>query len=93
MQRPETDFFSWHKKFKTEHSCVKHLIKLRWPNGFVCPHCEHNHGYYNKGRKVFECANCHKQTTLTSNTVFHRSTVPLLKEPLINAVMSVSQEN
>lgn len=79
MQSQNTSFWQWQKKFNTEASCLKHLIKLRWPEGFFCPHCNHNHGYFNKSRKYYECAGCHKQTSATSGTLFHGSRIPLQK--------------
>jgi hypothetical protein len=30
-------------------------------------------------RKIFQCKNCHHQTTVTVNTIFHRTHVPLRK--------------
>lgn len=79
MQTQESGFWKWQQTFKNEASCIKHLIKLRWPKGFVCPKCHHDHGYYSSTRKHFECASCHKQSSVTSGTLFHGSKVPLLK--------------
>lgn len=79
MQAENTGFWDWQQQFDTEASCIKHLMEMRWPTGFVCPHCQHNHGYYSSVRKHFECACCHKQTSVTSGTLFHKSKVPLLK--------------
>ena len=79
MLTENTSFWEWQKKFSTEASCLKHLMKLRWPEGFVCPHCHHNHGYFNGTRKYFECAGCHKRTSATSGTLFHGSRLPLQK--------------
>jgi hypothetical protein len=33
------------KKFSTEKACQKHLFRLRWPEGFRCPRCQHGEGY------------------------------------------------
>ncbi|VAW48452.1 Mobile element protein [hydrothermal vent metagenome] len=74
MQTQAISFWEWQEKFKKEAACTRHLIKLRWPNGFICPQCHHTHGYYYEGRKHYECAECHKQTSVT---LFHGSKVSL----------------
>lgn len=79
MQTKSTDLIKWHKKFHSEASCNQYLIKLRWPNGFVCPNCNHDHGYFNSKRVHFECSNCHKQTSVICDTLFHGSKVSLQK--------------
>jgi len=79
MQTESTNLIKWQKKFNTETSCSDHLIQLRWADGFICPKCNHNHGYYNSNRVHFECASCHKQTSVICGTIFHGSKVSLLK--------------
>jgi len=79
MQTKATNLLKWQKTFKTETSCINYLIKLRWPNGFTCPKCNNDSGYYHAKRRHFECAQCHKQTSVTCDTLFHGSKVPLLK--------------
>jgi len=79
MQTQTTHLLKWQKRFNTEASCSNYLIKLRWPDGFVCPKCNHNHGYYNSRRVIFECANCQKQTSVICGTIFQDSKLPLLK--------------
>ncbi|MEP9412059.1 MAG: transposase, partial [Candidatus Brocadia sp.] len=35
----EISLIKFQEKFQTEEGCQKRLIELRWPDGFVCPHC------------------------------------------------------
>lgn len=63
--------------FKTEQDCINYLISLRWPNGFVCPQCG-SIRYWKKSKGRFECHDCHKETTITNDTIFHKTTKPLL---------------
>ena len=28
------------QRFSTEEACCEYLASLRWPSGFVCPHCQ-----------------------------------------------------
>ena len=61
--------------FSTIESCEEYLIKVRWPNGFVCPRCSGKKGYHIQKRAIIECANstCRYHASLTSGTVMHRS--------------------
>ncbi len=53
MQTESTNLLEWQSRFNTEQHCLEHLIQLRWPDGFICPKCHHNHGYYNPSRVHF----------------------------------------
>jgi transposase-like protein len=75
----EIDFFQFQERFQTEEQCFEYLKKLRWPDGFVCPKCGHGKAYFTAKRKVFQCESCHHQTTVTAQTLFHRTRVPLKK--------------
>lgn len=66
------------KTFQSERDCEEYLFKSRWPDGFVCPECGDREFYYIATRKVFKCKRKGHQTTLTANTVMHRSKQPLL---------------
>ncbi|MCP3669494.1 MAG: IS1595 family transposase [Gammaproteobacteria bacterium] len=79
MKAAETSFYEWQKKFSTDQRCMAHLAKLRWLNGFQCPHCGHDHGYYTEVLGRYECADCHRQTSATSGTLFHATKLPLTK--------------
>ncbi len=67
------------KTFSTEEACLDAIFEARWPRGFVCPKCGHNNGIRLKSRiRIVECNSCHRQTSITSNTLFHRSHLPLV---------------
>lgn len=68
-----------HRRFGTPEPCASHLTKVRWPGGFACPHCQSHRATYLPQRRVFQCNDCRRQTSLTAGTVFHRSRVPLPK--------------
>lgn len=67
------------KRFPDEEACVKYLYAVKWPKGFVCPVCGHRHCYALSGYGRYQCANCRHQTSLTANTIMHRSHLPLTK--------------
>jgi transposase-like protein len=75
----EFNFFEFQEKFQTEEDCFTHLKKLRWPDGFTCPVCGYNESFFMKKRKVFQCAQCRHQTSVTAHTIFHRTHTPLKK--------------
>ncbi len=58
------------------------LEKLLWPSGTVCPHCGLVDCAYQLNGKahrpgVYKCKGCEKQFTVTVNTIFERSHIPL----------------
>jgi predicted RNA-binding Zn-ribbon protein involved in translation (DUF1610 family) len=65
--------------FPSDSACAAFLEKLRWPDGFACPHC----GLIVAPQRiatrpgVLRCRSCHKDTRLTVGTVMERSHVPL----------------
>jgi transposase-like protein len=65
------------KKYASENACWEALFKLRWPDGFRCPECEHHSHCRLKSRKLIQCHRCHHQTSLTANTVFSHTKLPL----------------
>lgn len=63
--------------FRTEQDCLMAIANYRWPNGFICPNCGHDDGYYISTRGSYECPACKKQTTVTAGTIFHGTKIPL----------------
>jgi transposase-like protein len=67
------------KRFPNEDSAVDYLKSVLWPDGPVCPFCD-GVEYSQKARKgYYFCANCRQEFTIRSNTIFHRSHIPLHK--------------
>ena len=65
--------------YGTEEQCEQALFSLRWPKGFICPGCHSTHYCQLKCRKLFQCHSCHRQTSLTSGTIFAGTKLPLCK--------------
>ena len=63
-------------RFSNEEACLDYLFQLRWPNGYLCPRCEHTKGWRVR-RTLIECASCSYQTSVTAGTIFHRTRKPL----------------
>lgn len=66
------------KAFSDEESCAAFLVDRRWPDGFVCPGCGKRRGVSLKTRRrLHECLDCGRQTSVTAGTTMHRSKLPL----------------
>lgn len=69
------EFFS---AFPTEEACEYHLIRVRWPEGMTCSGCGGKDFYRRiRTRRVYECRACHRFTSPTAGTIFHRTRTPL----------------
>ncbi len=70
-------------RFTDPGSAAEYLESIRWPDGPVCPHCgESERKAYrlkNQTRRLWKCAACRKQFTVTVGTIFESSHVPLNK--------------
>ena len=65
------------QQFATEDDCARFLFEKRWPKGWKCPKCNHAKCYLIKGRKLYECAACGHQVSVTAGTVMHKTRTPL----------------
>jgi transposase-like protein len=73
-------FLTFMDRYRDEASCIAALAELRWPNGFICAGCAGRLAYQLAARpRVFECADCGRQHSVTAGTVFHRTRTPLRK--------------
>lgn len=63
--------------FGDETKCRNYLEKLRWPKGVTCPHCKHDKVYRIR-REQFLCASCEYQFSVTVDTIFHDTHLPLV---------------
>jgi transposase-like protein len=67
------------QRFPDERACADYLIETRWPDGFVCPSCGSVKAWALKTKAfTFECAGCHKQTSVTAGTIMHGSKLSLV---------------
>jgi len=65
-------------RFSDDAACAAYLAARRWPDGFVCPVCGCAKGWALKTKAhTFECADCHRQTSVTAGTILHGSHLPL----------------
>ena len=64
-------------RFSSDEACLQAIFNVRWPRGFICPHCNHNDGNRVRTRRSVECCLCRRQTSITANTIFHKTRIPL----------------
>jgi transposase-like protein len=62
--------------FSTETACRDYLARLRWPDGFRCPHCGGGKAWPVRN-VLFQCADCDRQTSVTAGTIFQDTRTPL----------------
>ncbi len=65
----------------TEHQARQYLEKIRWPDGAVCPRCKKQEVTTVSGGRegLYNCRRCRRQFTVTVNTIFEGSHIPLAK--------------
>ena len=63
--------------FPDDAACLDYLEWLRWPNGFVCPHCGVIGGGCKLGDGRWWCYGCRRRVSVTAGTVFHGTRTPL----------------
>ena len=71
------NLLEFEQRFQSDAQCRAYLEKLRWPNGFVCPGCGEARGWPTGREGLWECAACHRQTTVTAGTIFDGTRKPL----------------
>lgn len=78
MPRPPfpRNLHEFQRQFATEEACERYLAACRWPDGFICPRCQHRRAYA-VARRRWQCAGCRHQVSLTAGTVLHNTKTPL----------------
>src|SRR6266550_3707620 len=71
------------ERFQDAKAAATYLESIRWPNGPECPHCGENerkpYPLKSETRKLYKCAACRKQYTVTVGTIFEGSHIGLHK--------------
>jgi transposase-like protein len=85
------------KIYTDETAARKHLEKLLWPNGPVCPHCgslEASTKLKGKSTRpgVYWCNACRKPFSVTVGTVYESSHIPLHKWLLATYLLTSSKK-
>lgn len=65
------------ERYGSEEECREALVKMRWPEGFVCPHCDCKRHSYHKTRHLYQCSDCRRQTSVTAGTIMQDTKLSL----------------
>ncbi len=63
--------------FSDETACIEFLAKARWPDGAHCPRCDSQNVSWVGSRRVWQCKDCRKQSSVKVGTIFEDSPIPL----------------
>ena len=63
--------------FPDSSACAAYLIRLRWPEGFICPACHACTTPWNESRGRIACPVCRHQTSITAGTIFDKTRTAL----------------
>ena len=74
-QYPKT-LLEFEKQFSSEAACREYICQLRWPEGFICPRCDHRKAWIMR-RQHRWCSHCKFQVSVTAGTIFQDSRIPL----------------
>lgn len=69
-------FLELEERFSTENACRDYLLRLRWPDGFVCPRCGAKGGWATKRCRIL-CQACRYQASVTAGTILQDTHKPL----------------
>ncbi len=71
--------FEFQALFPDDASCLTHLSKQKWADGFKCRYC--GHGNYCGGPRPHDrqCTSCNYTESPTAHTLFHKVKFPLVK--------------
>jgi transposase-like protein len=65
--------------FADADRCHEYAVSLRWPDGVVCPRCDHKEHSYISTRRTWFCKGCKKQFTVKVGTIFEDSPIGMDK--------------
>ena len=79
-------------QFGTDDKCRERLVQLKWPKGIECPRCESAKISHVAARHIYDCDSCRYQFSVTANSIFHDSHLPLTKWFFATYVMVESKK-
>src|SRR5438477_6146397 len=77
MEDYPRDLAEFERRFATEEACRRYLAQLRWPDGFRCPRCGRPKAWPAREGRLWHCADCGRQTSVTAGTIFQDTRTPL----------------
>jgi transposase-like protein len=84
--------------YHDEDAARKHLERLRWPDGTICPYCDQRDTVKplppkgSMGKGWYHCSDCRRKFTVRVGTVYERSHIPLHKWVYANHLLVSSKK-
>jgi transposase-like protein len=75
MKIPDNQL-EFEKMFTKEEQCLEYLFQVRFPDGYICPRCDHSECWVNS-RGLIICQHCKYELSFTAGTIFHNTKLPL----------------
>lgn len=76
MKRYPVSVLDFQDLFPTDEACYNYLCLMKWPDGFVCPHCQYRDAWTMK-KGAYRCKRCRSDTRVTAGTIFDKTRTPL----------------
>jgi len=73
------NIISIYKQFPKEIDCITYLEETRWQGKPVCPYCNSTNSTPLLKEQRHHCNNCNTTFSVTVNTIFHQTHLPLQK--------------
>lgn len=70
---------SIYKKFPTQADCISHIERVRWSGKPVCPYCKSTRTSPMPSESRHHCNGCNTTFSVTVDTIFHHTHLPLQK--------------
>lgn len=68
-----------YEAFPTNDDCIKHLEQVRWKDKPTCPYCNSTKTTPLPNENRHHCNNCNTSFSVTVQTIFHHTRIPLQK--------------
>ncbi len=75
----EVDFTEFSKIYPDNHACFKFLAELKWTDKYNCRKCNNDNHFEGETPFSRRCSKCGYDESVTTNTIFHNSKIPINK--------------
>ena len=75
MEDYPKDILEFEKRFASEEACREYLYQMRWPDGFICPKCNHRE-FWIIQIGLYRCKHCKFRASVTAGTIFQDTRIP-----------------
>lgn len=75
----EVDFTEFSKIYPDNNACFKFLAELKWADRYTCRKCSNENYFEGETPHSRRCSKCGYDESVTTNTIFHNSKIPINK--------------